>query len=108
MTMSIVHRITGGALYFGMLLLVAWLAAVASGPHAFAEAQAIAGSWIGLLVLFGYTWALIHHMLGGLRHFVWDFGYAFGKPARDQIAWANLVGSILLTLLIWGVGIWAR
>jgi succinate dehydrogenase / fumarate reductase cytochrome b subunit len=108
MVMSIVHRITGGALYFGMLLLVAWLAAVASGPRAFGVAQAIAGSWIGLFVLFGYTWALVHHMLGGLRHFVWDFGYAFGKPARDQIAWANIIGSVILTLLIWGVGIWAR
>lgn len=108
MTMSIVHRATGIALYGGTLLLVAWLAAVACGPRTFAVAQAIAGSWIGLLVLFGYTWALVHHMLGGLRHFVWDFGYAFGKPARDQIAWANLIGSIVLTLLLWAAGIWLR
>ena len=47
------------------------------------------GSWIGLIVLFGYTWALIHHMLGGIRHFIWDFGVGLDKPARDNIAWAD-------------------
>jgi succinate dehydrogenase / fumarate reductase cytochrome b subunit len=108
MTMSIAHRVTGGALYFGTALLALWLAALAAGPGPFATAQAIAGSWFGLLVLFGYTWALIHHLLGGLRYFVWDFGLAMGKPARDQLALANLVLSIVLTLVVWAVGIWLR
>ena len=108
MVMSIVHRVTGGALYFGTVLLAAWLMALAGGPGPFATAQAIAGSWFGLLVLFGYSWALIHHMLGGLRHFVWDFGFAMGKPARDRIALANLVLSIVLTLVVWAVALMLR
>ncbi|HVZ13913.1 MAG TPA: succinate dehydrogenase, cytochrome b556 subunit [Bauldia sp.] len=108
MAMSIFHRITGGALYFGTILLAWWLVALALGPGPFAFANWVAGSWLGLIVLFGYTWALIHHMLGGLRHFVWDFGYAMGKPARDRIAWANLVASVVLTVLLWAVGIWLR
>src|SRR5690242_621669 len=74
MTMSILHRITGGALYFGTLLLAWWVIAAAAGPAYFETANAVFGSWFGRLVLFGYTWALIHHLLGGLRHFVWDFG----------------------------------
>jgi succinate dehydrogenase / fumarate reductase, cytochrome b subunit len=45
----------------------------------------------GLLVLFGYTWALLHHMLGGLRHFIWDTGHGLDKPARDRLAAVNLV-----------------
>ena len=61
------------------------------------------GSWLGLIVLFGYTWALIHHMLGGLRHFIWDFGVGLDKPARDTLAWANLVGSVALTVIVWAV-----
>jgi succinate dehydrogenase / fumarate reductase, cytochrome b subunit len=105
MVMSIVHRVTGGALYFGTLLLAGWLVALASGPGPFATAHAIAGSWLGLLVLFGYSWALIHHMLGGLRYFVWDFGYALGKPARDQIALANLVLSIVITVVLWAIAL---
>jgi succinate dehydrogenase / fumarate reductase cytochrome b subunit len=104
MVMSIVHRVTGGALYFGTLGLAVWLIALAGGPAPFATIEAIIGSWFGLLVLFGYSWALIHHMLGGLRHFVWDFGYALGKPARDRIALANLVLSIVLTIALWAVG----
>ena len=108
MVMSIVHRITGGGLYFGTLLLAWWLVALAAGPGPFAFANWVLGSWIGLAVLFAASWALIHHLLGGLRHLIWDFGFAMGKLARDRIALANLVGSIVLTVLLWAVGIWLR
>jgi succinate dehydrogenase / fumarate reductase cytochrome b subunit len=108
MVMSIVHRVTGGALYFGTLLLAWWLVALAAGPGPFAFANKVLGSWLGLVVLFGASWALIHHMLGGLRHFAWDFGFAMGKPARDRIALANLVGSVVLTVLVWAVDLWLR
>ena len=103
MIMSIVHRVTGAALYFGTLLLAWWLVAAAAGPGPFAFANWVLGSWLGLVVLFGFSWALIHHMLGGLRHFVWDFGLAMGKPARDRIALANIIGSVVLTIALWAV-----
>ena len=108
MAMSIFHRITGGALYFGTLLLAWWLVALALGPGPFGFANWVLGSWIGLIVLFGYSWALIHHLLGGLRYFVWDFGYAMGKPARDRIAWANIIDSVVLTIILWAVIWWVR
>ncbi|MEO1650082.1 MAG: succinate dehydrogenase, cytochrome b556 subunit [Pseudomonadota bacterium] len=101
MAMSIVHRITGVALYFGTLLLAWWLISAAVSPEAFAFATDIMGSWIGLLVLFGYTWALLHHMMGGLRHFVWDFGYGFHLRNVDLLCWGSLIASITLTLAIW-------
>ena len=104
MVMSIVHRITGGALYFGMLFLAWWLLAAASGPDAFATADWFFGSWIGRLILFGFTWALIHHLLGGIRHLVWDSGIGFDPPVAKRLAWATLVGSVMLTLLVWIVG----
>jgi succinate dehydrogenase / fumarate reductase cytochrome b subunit len=108
MMMSIVHRITGGALYFGTILLAWWLVAAASGPKAFDTAQWVFGSWVGKLVLFGYTWALLHHMLGGIRHFIWDMGYGFTHPAREHLARATLAGSIVLTVLIWLVAMLVR
>ena len=104
MMMSIVHRITGGALFFGTLLLCWWLLAAASGPTAYAKVQAFMGSIIGSLILFGYTWALLHHMLGGIRHLIWDTGRGFGPVEREWMALANLVGSIGLTIVIWVVG----
>ena len=106
--MSILHRITGIALYAGTLLLAWWVIAAAAGPAYFDVANAVFGSWIGRLVLFGYTWALVHHLLGGLRHFVWDLGAGYSKPARDMLARANIIGSVLLTILIWIVGLSLR
>jgi succinate dehydrogenase / fumarate reductase, cytochrome b subunit len=104
MMMSIVHRITGAGLYFGTLLLVWWLLAVASGPAAYATFQSVAGSFLGRLVLFGYTWALVHHMLGGLRYLIWDTGRGFGAAEREWMVRATLAGSIILTIVLWVVG----
>jgi succinate dehydrogenase / fumarate reductase cytochrome b subunit len=108
MTMSIVHRITGGALYVGTLLVAWWLTAAAGPQSYFDFVNGIFGSWIGRLILFGYTWALIHHMLGGIRHFVWDTGVGMEKHTASKIAWANIIASVVLTLAIWIVGYYAR
>jgi succinate dehydrogenase / fumarate reductase cytochrome b subunit len=104
MMMSIVHRITGGALYFGTLLLVWWLVAAAAGPNAYATLQWFMESLLGRLILFGYTWALIHHALGGIKHLIWDLGYGFGAAEREWLTAATLVGSIALTLVLWFLG----
>ena len=107
MMMSIVHRITGIGLYFGTLLLAWWLIAAASGPAPYANFEWFAGSWIGRFILFGYTWALIHHMLGGVRHLIWDTGRGFGPSEREWLVAANLIGSIAITLVLWIVGLLA-
>jgi succinate dehydrogenase / fumarate reductase cytochrome b subunit len=104
MVMSIVHRITGAALYFGMILLAWWLVAAASGPEPFATAGSVFGSWFGRLVLFGFTWTLIHHWLGGIRHLIWDTGAGYSYTARNGLAWATIICSVILTLLVWIVG----
>ena len=101
MVMSIFHRITGAALYFGSLLLAWWLVAAAIGPDYFAKVNAIFGSPLGLIVLFGYTWALMHHMLGGLRHFIWDTGRGLDIETVDLLSWSTIVGSVLLTAFVW-------
>jgi succinate dehydrogenase / fumarate reductase, cytochrome b subunit len=108
MVMSIVHRITGGALYFGTLLVAVWLIAAATSREAFDTVQAIYGSWPGLLVLAGYSWALIHHMIGGIRHLVWDTGTGLGKEQSTRIAIIMPFVSIGLTLLVWVAGFMAR
>lgn len=105
MVMSIAHRITGCALYFAMPLLAWWLTAAASGPDAFAVARRFMGSWPGLVILLGLTWALSHHLLGGLRHLVWDSGHGFEKPTVEWLARATITGSLLCTVLIWIVGL---
>ncbi len=105
MMMSIVHRITGVGLYFGMAILVWWLLAAATSPSAYGTFSAVAGSPIGLLVLCGFTWALLHHALGGVRHFIWDFIHGFGPQERVLLAKATLAGSVVLTVVVWIIGL---
>ncbi|MFV0298469.1 MAG: succinate dehydrogenase, cytochrome b556 subunit [Hyphomicrobiaceae bacterium] len=108
MMMSIVHRITGGALYFGTLLLAWWLIAAAIGPDYFAFVNGLYGSPLGMIILFGYTWALMHHMLGGMRHFIWDTGRAFDLESIRKFSWLSLICSIALTIIIWFVVLSAK
>lgn len=104
MLMSIAHRITGAALYFGTLLLVWWLIAAAAGPNAYGAVQWFMETLVGRLILFGYTWALIHHGLGGIRHLIWDAGYGYGPTEREWLTVATLIGSVGLTIILWFVG----
>lgn len=105
MVMSILHRLTGGALYFGTLLLAAWLIAAAMGEAQFNFVNALFGHPVGKLVLLGYTWALAHHMLGGVRHLIWDTGRGFAIWQVNALSWLTIIGSIALTLAIWAVGL---
>lgn len=103
MMMSIIHRITGFALFFGTALFVWWLYVAANSPQAFELTQNFFGHWFGRLVLFCFTWALLHHALGGLRHFIWDTGRGFELATVEKLVKANLIGSIVLTLLLWAI-----
>ena len=101
MVMSITHRITGTALYLGTLLLVVWLVAAASGKASYDSVQWVFGSFLGQLILFGFTWALYHHMLGGIRHFIWDTGRGMEHPEREYLAHMTIWGGLALTLIVW-------
>jgi succinate dehydrogenase / fumarate reductase cytochrome b subunit len=101
MVMSIVHRITGGALYFGTLLLAAWLVSAAMGPREFAFVNGLFAHPLGLLVLLGYTWALIHHMLGGVRHLIWDTGQGLDIKSVNGLSWLSLIASLITTAVVW-------
>ncbi len=105
MVMSIVHRITGAALYFGTILVAWWLIAAAAGPEYYTFANEIFGSVIGRLILLGYTWALLHHMLGGVRHLIWDTGHGLEKHLTTRMAWATLIASLALTVIIWAIAL---
>jgi succinate dehydrogenase / fumarate reductase, cytochrome b subunit len=101
MMMSIAHRITGAALYLGMLLLAWFLIAASIGGGTFETAAFCFNSIPGKLILFGFTWALFHHLLGGMRHIIWDAGYGFEAKEREWLAQATLFGGIGLTALVW-------
>lgn len=103
--LSITHRGTGVLLAVGLLLLVYWLLALAGGPGAYAEAQGFLGSWFGKLLLFGFTYALFYHMCNGVRHLFWDIGMGFELGQAYASGWAVVVVSVLLTVVVWVVGL---
>ncbi len=108
MAMSIFHRATGCALYAGTVLVAVWLLSIASGPAAYDRVSWFFGTPIGLLLMFGYTWALTHHMLGGVRHLTWDTGFGFEPGTRIAMARFTLIGSVSLTVVIWAVALAMR
>jgi succinate dehydrogenase / fumarate reductase cytochrome b subunit len=101
MTMSILHRVTGAANYFGSVLLAAWLISAAASDSWFGTVSWAAATPVGLIVLFGFTWSVMHHLLGGIRHFIWDTVHGFELGTVRLFSWLTLLGSLTLTGLIW-------
>jgi len=106
--LSILHRIAGVALALGTLLLLWWLIAAAAGPGPFAAAQDFMGSWLGRLLLFGWTAAFFFHLANGIRHLAWDAGFGFELPAAYRSGWAVVALTALSTLGSWIAGYWMR
>ena len=102
--MSILHRVTGGALAVGTLLLVYWLVAIAGGPDTYDAAQAVVGSIIGRLLLLAWSWALFYHLANGIRHLLWDAGKGFELRTVSIGGWFVVTASFALTLLTWIAG----
>ncbi len=103
--LSITHRATGVALSVGTLLLVWWLISAATGPEQFAVAQSVLGSWLGLLLLLGWTWSLFYHLCNGIRHLFWDAGYGFELRTTYVSGWLVMLATLVLTALTWYWGL---
>lgn len=102
MLVSILHRISGGAITVaGLAVLTWWLLALSDGAEAYDGFASAAGHWAGLVVLIGLTWAFFQHLLSGIRHLFMDSGQAFELTVNKSSAIATLVGSVLLTAALW-------
>ncbi|WP_298222873.1 succinate dehydrogenase, cytochrome b556 subunit [Acidocella sp.] len=105
-TTSILHRIAGCVLGVGTLLLTLWLTCAAVGDSAFSVIQAFFASWIGLLMLFGFTVALFYHFCNGIRHLLWDAGIGFDIPDMRRNGILVFAATIILSVLFWGIAFW--
>lgn len=105
MAMSIAHRITGVALYVGTIFLAAWLVALAYSPPAFNLLASYSQNIFVRGFLFLYSLALVHHMVGGIRHLIWDSKpNLLEKHLATKVARATIYISIILTSFIWIAG----
>lgn len=101
MTLSILHRATGIALSFGLLVLVGWLTQAAAGPEQYQVFRTAMSGPVGIVLLIGWTFAFFLHLANGVRHLVWDVGYGFEKSQANASAWFALVFAAVLTAAFW-------
>jgi succinate dehydrogenase / fumarate reductase cytochrome b subunit len=99
--MSILHRISGIVLSFGAFVLAWWLLAVAQGGDAYARAAACLASPFGKLALFGFSLALVYHLLNGIRHLLWDVGWGFQIPQVYKSGYTVAALTVVFTAAIW-------
>ena len=99
--LSVTHRGTGIALVVGTLVLVYWLLAAASGAEAYGSAQQLLGSWLGRIVLLGFSFALFYHLCNGIRHLFGDAGLVFELKTTYASGSAVVIVSIAMTVLAW-------
>ena len=100
-TLSILHRFTGVLLGFGFLALAYWFVALATDSQSYRSATHLFASPLGLLALFGWTFAFFYHLLNGVRHLLWDVGRGFERSERRATGWLAVIGAAALTLGIW-------
>ncbi len=102
MLVSILHRVMGvGLATVGVTAFVWWLAALATGPEAYAEFMSWAKWPPALIVPIGLSWALFLHMCNGIRHFVLDTGAGYELKTNRMGAIAVIVMAFVLTALMW-------
>lgn len=107
MALSILHRVTGASLGFGTLLLAWWLMAIAAGPDTYNQFQDFILHPVGRLVLFGFSYALIFHLLNGIRHLYWDMGLGLEVKSVARSGRGVVALSIILTVALWVGGYYA-
>jgi succinate dehydrogenase / fumarate reductase cytochrome b subunit len=103
--LSILHRATGVGLSLGTVLLVCWLVAAAQGPEAYAGMQGFLRTWLGLLLLFGWSVALFYHLCNGIRHLWWDTGHGLELKSVYAGGWTVLAATAVLTAIAWLIGL---
>lgn len=96
---SIFVRLTGNALLVSALLVIWWLLAASTSAAAFECADYVITSWFGDIVMTLSAWALWYHLLGGLRHLVWDTGRGLDVPSAEKMGMVMIFGSLILTVI---------
>ena len=106
-TLSILHRLTGAALALGLLALSYWFVSLAGGPGSYAAATRLLVSPLGLVLLLGWTFSFLFHLLNGVRHLFWDAGRGFERTQRHLSGWLAVLGALALTLCV-AAWVWPR
>lgn len=105
-SLSILHRLTGVALAMGLPALCYWFISLSAGETSYAAAMRVLAGAVGRILMIGWTFAFMYHLLNGVRHLFWDIGLGFERTQRHASGWFAVLGATFLTVAMWGL-IWA-
>ena len=99
--LSITHRISGIINLLALILIFFWLIILNLGENNYEFFLLIINSFFGKLILIGFTWSMIFHLLSGIRHLAWDFGYGFEIKSANISGTIVIIFSLALTIIFW-------
>jgi succinate dehydrogenase / fumarate reductase, cytochrome b subunit len=102
---SILHRVSGAALFLFIPFLLVLFELSLQSPQTFAHFKLVFSYWPVKLIMIGLLWAYLHHLCAGIRHLALDLHYGTDLPAARATSWVVLVISIGLTVAI-AVTVW--
>lgn len=97
--LSIMHRMTGGALVVGSFVLLWWLVSLSLGEGAYGFFVNFIRSWFGNVLLMGWAFCFYYHFANGLRHLYWDFGKGYDLATTYKTGWRVVLSSLTATAL---------
>ncbi|MEO6081090.1 MAG: succinate dehydrogenase, cytochrome b556 subunit [Steroidobacteraceae bacterium] len=100
MTLSILHRITGVALALGLIVLVLWVVALASGAELYSRFLQCAGFWPCKVLLGLWLVAFVYHFSNGIRHLFWDAGKGLERAQARRSAFFVVIAVAVVSILL--------
>ena len=101
---SITHRITGILNFLGLIFISAWISSAGISENLFEYFLIFLKSFIGKFILIGFTWSISYHLLSGIRHLFWDLGYGYEIKTANFSGVLVILGSLILTIVLWIIG----
>ena len=99
--LSITHRISGIINLLALIVIFFWLIILTLGENKYESFLLVMNSFFGKFMLIGFTWSMSFHLLSGIRHLAWDFGYGFEIKTANFSGVVVIISSLVLTIIFW-------
>ena len=101
---SISHRITGIINIAAITLICFWIASLLLGENSYELTKIFLNSILGKFIILGLTWSFSFQILSEIRHLIMDLGYGFELRVTKITGLIVIIGSFVMTILIYLIG----
>ena len=102
--LSITHRIVGVVNSIAITLICLWVIFLISGEENYEITKFFLQSFFGKLLIISLSWSFSFHTLNEIRHLIWDLGYGFDLKISRITGVITIIGSFIMTILIYLLG----